>query len=213
MGLKRSAEKSGQALESERIAGKLTACYVRLRQVNEEIRARRSRNELPGFGDLMGEQRELLQRIEGLRKRDLPAALLHEEMAEKDQLPEQIEDLQRQISKARSSTLEEVLSEAEGFFSKLLLVGATVGNEAATLGIPPDLRGIISRARAAAEKSDIRNLERVLAQKRVALNMGTGVLIEGRAGSLNAQAMAKATEDAGFDMEADFFGPLYRDRT
>jgi len=112
MALKRSAEKSGQALESERITGKLTACYVRLRQVNEEIRARRSRNELPGSGDLMGEQRELLQRIEGLRKRDLPAALLHEEMAKKDQLPEQIEDLQRQIGKARSSLLEEVLGEA-----------------------------------------------------------------------------------------------------
>lgn len=213
MGLKRSAEKSGQALESERITGKLTACYVRLRQVNEEIRARRLRNELPGSGDLMGEQRELLQRIEGLRKRDLPTALLHEEMAKKDQLPEQIEDLQRQISKARSSTLEEVLSEAEGFFSKLLLVGATVGNEGATLGIPRDIRDSLSRAMSAAGKSDIRTLEADLAKKRVSRNMGIGVLTGGRAGTLNAQAMAKATEEVGFDMEADFFGPLYRDRT
>jgi len=213
MALKRSAEKSGQALESERITGKLTACYVRLRQVNEEIRARRSRNELPGSGDLMGEQRELLQRIEGLRKRDLPTALLREDLAEKDQLPEQIEDLQRQIGKARSSLLEEVLGEAEGFFSKLILIGAAIGNEGATIGIPPDLRGSISRAMANAEKSSIRNLERFLAEKRVSLNMGIGVLTESRAGTLNAQAMAKATEDAGFDIEADFFGPLYRDRT
>lgn len=213
MGLKRSAEKSGQALESERITGKLTACYVRLRQVNEEIRDRRSRNELPSSGDLMGEQRDLLQRIEGLRKRDLPTALLHEEMAEKDQLPEQIEDLQRQISKARSSTLEEVLSEAEGFFSKLLLVGATVGNEGATLGIPRDIRDYLARAMSAAGKSEIRALEAALAKKRVSRSMGIGVLTEGRAGTLNAQAMAKATEEVGFDMEADFFGPLYRDRT
>jgi len=43
--------------------------------------------------------------------------------------------------------------------------------------------------------------------------MGRGVLTESRAGTLNAQAMAKATGEVGFDMEADFFGPLYRDRT
>jgi len=64
-----------------------------------------------------------------------------------------------------------------------------------------------------AEKSSIRNLERFLAEKRVSLNMGIGVLTESRAGTLNAQAMAKATGEVGFDMEADFFGPLYRDRT
>lgn len=213
MGLKRSADKNGQISGSERIVEQLKQCYCRLRLVNEEIRAQRRAGELPGSGVLMGEQKDLLQRIQRLRNGDLPTALLHEEMAERDGLPGQVEDLRKEISGARSRLLEEVLSEAEGFFSKLVLVGGRVANEGASLVLPLEIRDCLSRSMAAAEKSDIRNLEGDLARKRVALNMGIGVLTEGKANSLNTQAMARAREEQGFDMERDFFDPLYRDRT
>ncbi len=213
MGLRKLTEKSGQMSDIGRLVEQLAQCFCRLAVVNEDIRKQRSRGDLSGQGALMAEQRELLQRTQGLRNIDLPEALLREERAERERLPGQIEDLQRQINGARAQLLEEIQSTAEHFFVKLLLVGGQVGNEGASLVLPIEIQDCLSRSRAAAEEADIRKFERDLASKRITMNTGLGMQIQGKAGSLAVNAMTRAREEHGFDIERDFFDPLYRDKT
>lgn len=214
MGLKKLTEKSGHMPDSARLVEQLTQCFCRLAKVNSDIREQRARGDLSGNGALLSEQQDLLQRIQDLRNKALPEALLREERMEREMLPAQIEELQGQITTMRAHLLDELRSKAEHFFEQLILVGAKRGNEGAAIVLPPgELRDCLTQALSASEKSQLRSFERSLDSKRIALNAGPGTGTHGKAGSMTVNAMSRASEQHGFDFEIDFAGPLYRNET
>jgi hypothetical protein len=209
---KQKGQSMNRQPESQRIAEQLSSCYVALRRVNELIRDKRERNDMEGLGALMGEQKNLLQHILHLREAGLQGALVQEFAEESKRLPSEIEDLQAQVDELKRAMVDEVSADAVDFFSKLFCLGTKFGRDGAAIVLPLEFRELLTQGMRASQKTEFCRIERQIMTKRQQIISGVGVWPTIEASRLNMGAMAAALE-IGFDVDKDFFGPLYEDVT
>lgn len=190
----------------EAIRNELTASYCELKKTNDFIRLeRREGANIDGLAELLSRQAALFEKIEHLRKQSLPPIVQAVALERKQQLPGEIEKLEKQKNKLRNELDALVREGIVSLLTDLIVLGARVSSSGLTL--PEGFGKFLSAAQQGSRLSPIGLAEAQLQTMRLELNRPVNV--SNLAETENQHAIQAAQKQSGFDAVADFARPFY----